>query len=167
MEVVKELCQVLAQQIENLNHLFEAAGQLTQALVKNDISRINAYVQDQEQLVMRAESLERKRDEQQSQLEEQFGVTGKLTLKEVCLMFIDQPDVYEQLVSLSEKLSSLLIRLTETRKTNELLLKQATSYNNMCLGMFGIFKNRKTSTYQMGGKLVASNEGFSAMDRRV
>ncbi|OUM94969.1 MAG: hypothetical protein A9Z00_12025 [Thermobacillus sp. ZCTH02-B1] len=125
---VQDIVRILDEQAELYGRLLETANEKTPVLVKGDVDRLNAIVQQERKLIARAEQLEQQRILATHRHFVSLGYISRMnTLREV-IQSVNQPELKERLIGQQRKLSQLLEELRRVNELNQQLIRQSLAF---------------------------------------
>ncbi|MDR3541413.1 MAG: flagellar protein FlgN [Desulfosporosinus sp.] len=158
-DVWQNLNDNLNRQVALYEELSEREKDKQQALIANNLPELNALIAREEQLILKANGLEKERLVWAEHIGRELGKAPEdLTLAELT-------DHFPMLEGVSQKLEWVVGGLQELHKTNALLLRQAMKVVDFTLGML---THQASNTYTHPRR--KENEGYvklHLLDRRI
>lgn len=164
MDYLAELIRVLGLEKQLYQELTELAKAKQRVIIDNDIERLTAHLQDEEQLIKEIEEIERERRQVVVGLCTKLDISDKQLSFSRLREFLDEPaktKLDEFKISLLEVLEELLA----INETNRMLVEEAMKINDYTLRLFAQAMKPPVSTYDKSGD--DTEKGRPLVDKRA
>jgi hypothetical protein len=161
--MVDRLIDIIGSEATVFESFLSLLEQQKEALVANDVDRLNEVTKQQQETLLRSRQLAREREREIESIRNQHSLEGDLSLSRL-LELVDDAQA-RQLSRLQELILGLNDQITDARNTNVMLLNQSRKFVAKTLELMAGLSNPRT-TYRSGGQ-EERRESALAVDRRV
>ena len=161
--MIDRLITVISKEAAVFDSYLTLLEQQKEALVANDLERLNAITARQRELVVQTRLLSREREQLIEDIRASHDIDGNLTLSRL-LELVDDTQA-TQLAKLQELILSLNNQITDVRNTNAMLLNQSRESIASMMGMLARIQH-PDNTYNRTGAGRGSGASM-AVDRRA
>ncbi|MBD3403637.1 hypothetical protein GF420_12135 [candidate division GN15 bacterium] len=161
--MIDRLINIISREAAAFDRYLTLLEQQQQALVANDLTRLNAVTAEQRQVVADTQALHREREETIEQLRAGYDIEGDLTLSRL-LELVDDTQA-TQLTRLQQLILTLNEQIGAVRNSNALLLNQSRESIARMMSMLSKIHHPDKTYSRPGGP--AQSEAAMAVDRRA
>ena len=150
--LIETLIQVLNEECEVFDQLLEISSNKTQAIVANDITKLQKITDQEQDVLTVITNLENKREEATTDIATVLGKDPKnSTLKDIISYLDGQADVKNQLAKIHDDLLTKVKRLSEENNHNAVLVQDQLDLIDFSLNALrGINQAPETGSYNKG-----------------
>ena len=150
--LIETLIQVLNEECEVFDQLLEISSNKTQAIVANDITKLQKITDQEQDVLTVITNLENKREEATTDIATVLGKDPKnSTLKDIISYLDGQADVKNQLAKIHDNLLTKVKRLSEENQHNAVLVQDQLDLIDFSLNALrGINQAPETGSYNNG-----------------
>jgi hypothetical protein len=161
--MIDQLIQVISDEALLFEEFLQLLDRQKEALVANDIDRLNKVTQLQQQKLLESRTLDRRRDQLIAAIKADQAIEDDISVSRL-LEFADA-DQSSRLTQLREAILDLNDRISETRNTNALLLNRSREYISRTMSMLARL-HTPDKTYGRRGA-TGHESAALAVDRRI
>ena len=150
--LIETLIQVLNEECEVFDQLLEVSANKTQAIVANDIDKLQKITDQEQDVLTVITNLENKREEATVDIATVLGKDPKnSTLKDIISYLDGQADVKNQLARVHDELLTKVKRLSEENQHNAVLVQDQLDLIDFSLNALrGMNQAPETGSYNKG-----------------
>ncbi len=160
---VAQLIEIIGQEASVFEDFLKLLGRQQEMLIRNDIDGLNKITALQREKVVESQLLNRKREEQVSEIKSANAIEGDLNVSRL-IELVDEGQG-SRLLQLRNIIAGLNSKISHVRDQNALLLNRSREYISKTLELLAKINNPNTNYTHDGAP--AKNGGSVAVDRRA
>lgn len=164
-DIVEELIEIIAREIEAFNGLLQTLHDKQRAIVEGEIERLNATVEDESRIASETRTLEAERVERSRKLAEHLEMEN---LNPKLSELIDKVEkrYAQRLREQRDLLRSLVERIQTMNKNNQFLLNHSLNFIEKSMELL-LTSNAPLNLYKKDGKVNSGPGAIKVLDHFV
>lgn len=163
---IHEITQLLNKETLLYNDLHGVASNVQDALVKNDIDRLSALVEQEDTLFTNAEQLRQDRFNILQQLKNDLELTDEEYTLGRMLEFMEEPDA-RCIEKLRDTLISSINKLDSVNRNNHVLVNYSLELNNKFMNLLTNLGQKENTVYHQSGHIKPESPKRRLLDKRA